>query len=197
MKKIFSLFTFLFLLISYAPAQNYSTCSWSNGDRFEGRWVNGVIDGMGIYYWSNGTRYVGQWSNGKRWGYGIEIYTDGTYQIVYYENDVKKTRTISNSLKLNTGVGIYKGEMYKGKACGKGTFYWNNGQYFEGTWTADGRSRYGVLYRNKSGQPYYIGNWTNEKFDGYGCIVNANGSITIGFWQSDKYIRKTLFSNKY
>lgn len=195
MKKIASLLIFLFLIVGNTSAQwnGYSTYTWSHGDRFEGHWVNGVIDGTGIYYWPNGIRFIGHWKNGKRWGHGIEIYADGTYYVRYFENDVSKTRTIANPKKLNTGIGIYKGEMVDGRACGKGTFYWSSGQYFEGTWTADGKSRYGILYHNKTATPYYVGNWTNEQFDGYGCIISDNGKITVGFWQNGVYQYKTLF----
>lgn len=193
MKRTILLFTVIIsCMFAFAQRNGFSTYYFSDGSKFEGEWKNDVINGTGIYYWSNKHYYVGHWINGKRWGYGLEV-TNGQYQLRYFENEKIVNRSIPNTQTLNTGVGIYQGEMVNGRACGKGTFRWNNGQWFEGTWTSDGKSRYGVLYHTNSQKPYYIGNWTNEKFNGYGCIVTESGLITIGFWQNGQYLYRSRF----
>lgn len=174
-----------------AQRNGYSTYYFQDGSMFEGHWRNDKIDGTGIYYWTRSHYFVGHWKDGKRWGYGIEVFDNGQTKLQYYENEKEVNRSIPNTQTMNTGVGIYQGEMYNGKACGKGTFRWNNGQWFEGTWTYDGKSRYGVLYHANSQKPFYIGNWTNEKFDGYGCIISETGQITIGFWKNGEYMYKS------
>ncbi len=171
----------------------YATYEWPSGYRFEGHWKNNKIDGTGIIYWSKDHYYVGHWINGKRWGYGIEVFPNTSYRLLYYENDKIATRTIHDSKTFNTGVGIYIGEMSDGRACGNGTFCWNNGGCFEGTWTADGKSRYGVLYWDDSQKPRHVGEWTDEKLNGYGCMISESGQLTVGFWENGTYLYKSKF----
>jgi len=42
----------------------------NNGDVFTGLWVDGNIEGKGVYKWNNGDVYDGKWVNGKKEGYG-------------------------------------------------------------------------------------------------------------------------------
>ena len=194
MKKIFSILITFFLLSHAANAQNgYSTYSWPDSTRFEGHWKNGVIDGTGIVYWSDNHYYVGHWLNGKRWGHGVEIRPNGTYRLLYYEDDKEVKRTVDNPQTLDTGTGIYTGEMADGHACGKGTLRWNSGKHwFEGTWPADGTSRYGVLYNGDTQLPWQVETWIDGKLDGYGCIIE-DGKATVGFWQEGTYLYSTRF----
>lgn len=171
----------------------YATYSWSNGYRFEGHWKNGVMDGTGVIYWTKNHYYIGHWIDGKRCGYGVEVFPNGSYRLLYYEDDVIVTRTVRDSKTLNTGVGVYVGEMSNGRACGRGTFCWNNGDVFEGTWSEDGKSRSGVLYWNGSRKPRYIGTWMDEQFNGYGCMISESGQLTVGFWQDGTYLYKSKF----
>jgi len=43
---------------------------WSNGDIYEGEWLNGKRHGYGKMLYSDGTVYIGYWQNDKRQGYG-------------------------------------------------------------------------------------------------------------------------------
>ena len=38
---------------------------FSNGDKYEGKWKNGVIHGYGMLYYSNGESYPVKYENGK------------------------------------------------------------------------------------------------------------------------------------
>lgn len=193
MKRVILLLAVTFsCMFAIAQKNGFSIYNFPDGSKFEGEWKNDVINGTGIYYWSDHHYYVGYWINGKRWGYGLEV-TNGQYQLRYYENEKIVNRIISNRQTLSTGVGIYQGEVFNGRACGKGTYRWSDGQKFDGTWTADGKSRYGVLYHANSQKPYYIGKWTNEKLEGYGCKVSKSGQITIGFWKNGQYLYRSRF----
>ena len=163
------------------------------GNRFEGRFKNNVIDGTGIYYWPDSSYYVGHWINGRRWGHGIYVYPNGKYEIQYYENEKIANRTITNPQTFDTGVGIYKGETRNGEACGRGAFLWPDGRRFEGTWMENEKSRYGVLYYPNSQRPAFVGNYTNERQNGYGCDISEDGKITIGFWSNGEYLYKSRF----
>lgn len=195
MKKILFAFAAIFLLANEMSAQNgYSTYTWPDGNKFEGYFVNGVMHGSGIHYWDANHYIVGQWVNGAIDGYCIDVQND-TPRLVYYENGNAATRNVNSNQTLNTGVGIYTGEMSNGRACGRGTFRWNSGHCFEGTWTADGKSRYGVLYYPNSKKPWQVGTWTNEQFDGYGCVISESGQITTGLWQNGEYLCKSRLNN--
>lgn len=42
-----------------------------NGDRYEGKYVQGQPQGKGKYYWKNGTYYSGDFVDGFREGKGV------------------------------------------------------------------------------------------------------------------------------
>lgn len=43
----------------------------SNGDVYNGEWLNDTHFGTGDYIWANGNKYSGQWKDNKRSGKGI------------------------------------------------------------------------------------------------------------------------------
>jgi hypothetical protein len=55
----------------------YKTGKYSNGDRYEGEFVNGKFHGKGIYTWPDGRRYEGEYENDKKHGYGSYYWPDG------------------------------------------------------------------------------------------------------------------------
>jgi len=66
--------------------QGANTASWSNcigsytntnGNKYEGEYLNGKAHGYGVYLYVLGDRYVGQWIDGLQEGLGIEYSKDG------------------------------------------------------------------------------------------------------------------------
>ena len=49
------------------------TYTWSNGDRYEGEWVENFMEGQGEFTWSDGRKYIGQFKNSVKEGKG-ELY---------------------------------------------------------------------------------------------------------------------------
>jgi hypothetical protein len=39
---------------------------YSNGDKYEGSWRNGMRSGDGVYYYYNGDKYTGSWLEDKK-----------------------------------------------------------------------------------------------------------------------------------
>ncbi|MCK5876571.1 MAG: hypothetical protein KAG43_02960 [Candidatus Marithrix sp.] len=51
----------------------------ANGiDVYEGNFLNGVLNGNGVYIWYNKDRYIGQLTNGKVHGRGVMRFIDGS-----------------------------------------------------------------------------------------------------------------------
>jgi hypothetical protein len=46
--------------------------NYTNGDKYEGSWVEGVYHGKGKFTSNFGDTYLGSWQNGKCHGYGVE-----------------------------------------------------------------------------------------------------------------------------
>lgn len=161
---------------------------FDNGQRFEGEYKNDKIDGSGIYYWSENHYFAGTWRNEKRNGYGIEVREDGSYTCQYWENEVMIGKpSIQNPQRLNFSNGYYIGEVSNGVAHGKGTYYWNDGSKFEGTWINGIINGSGLLtYSNNMG--HYVGYWINGKRQAcYGMQCLSNGGRLIGFWSDEIY----------
>lgn len=166
---------------------------FNNGGKFEGEFKNNTINGSGIYFWTNGRYFAGTWVNGKRTGYGIEVHENGTYTTQYWENEVltQAPRPI-NPQRYNTSTGYYIGDLKDGKPHGRGTFYWDNGGSFEGTWVNNVIQGSGILrFANNGG--VYVGCWKDGKRQFcYGLQCLSNGQKLIGYWENEVYRAKSI-----
>ena len=48
-----------------------------NGDTYEGKWENGVLEGKGTFQGADGYEYEGGWKNGEKEGKGFETLSSG------------------------------------------------------------------------------------------------------------------------
>lgn len=58
---------------------------YADGDRYEGDWNNGRIEGYGVYVYEDGERYEGEWRDEAKHGKGVNTYVGG--DIVSYEGN--------------------------------------------------------------------------------------------------------------
>ena len=64
--------------------------TYANGQKYVGKWKNGIQEGDGTMTYANDRRYVGQWENGKREGKGKETWPDGKeYVGLWKEGKIK------------------------------------------------------------------------------------------------------------
>jgi len=78
------------------------------GDKFEGQWVNGKLQGQGTALYTNGDRYEGLWRDGFAEGKGaVFIRADGKN----YEGDFKNGELVGNTMK------VVAGKKKKGCCC--------------------------------------------------------------------------------
>ncbi len=99
-----------------------------NGDVFEGRYENGVINGKGIFLNEKNSKYVGDFKNTRRWGKG-----DLTTDKIHYEGDfVNNEMSGKGRIRfLRDGVD-YQGTFKNDQIDGYGVFLWRNGDRYEG-----------------------------------------------------------------
>src|SRR6185437_2996297 len=59
----------------------------AKGNRFDGEWKNGALNGHGTVVWANGDRYEGDWVAGKAEGHGVQLWADGQKYEGLWHND--------------------------------------------------------------------------------------------------------------
>lgn len=141
----------------------------SDGDRYEGDFVEGIKTGKGTYFFANGKRYEGDFIDDKRTGKGTFMWPNGDR---------------------------YEGDFIDGNRTGKGTYVWPNGDRYEGDFVEGvitGKGAY--IYSNGE---KYVGEWKENKKHGKGVLYNANGSINKqGNWVSGEYVQSIFEDTEY
>ena len=79
----------------------------------------------------------------------------------------------------------YEGEWVDSKITGYGTYYWNDGDRYEGEFVDGKRTGYGTFYWNSSGNRYE-GEWENGERTGYGTYYRNDGDRYEGKWVDNK-----------
>lgn len=153
---------------------------FANGDKYEGDFKKGKLDGIGILTSTkqntNGDIifskiYEGDWKNNKKEGRGKLVIQKG--------QKIKK----------------YSGEFKNGKLNGQGSFETDSATY-QGRFINNKLEGQGI-YTNKNGEKY-LGEFLNQKFDGKGTYTFKDGSIYIGDFKAGKFHGKgRLFNNKH
>ena len=77
-----------------------------------------------------------------------------------------------------------------GQRHGKGTYYWTNGDKYEGDWKNNSRTGKGIFYweQEKWRGDRYKGDFVNNNRHGKGIYYYANGRMDIGLFKENKYI---------
>ncbi|XP_063806524.1 alsin isoform X2 [Pseudophryne corroboree] len=134
---------------------------------YEGRWLTGKPHGRGVLSWPDGRVYSGDFRNGLEDGYGEYIIPNKSFK--------KKDR--------------YVGHWKEGKMCGQGTFWYANGEVYEGCFQDNNRHGHGLLRSGKltsSSPSMFIGQWVMDKKTGYGVFDDiTRGEKYMGTWQED------------
>ena len=98
-----------------------------NGDTFEGRFENGLINGKGIFMNAKNCKYIGDFKNMKRWGKG-KLATDKIiYEGEFYDNMIHgkgRIKFLKNSVE-------YIGNFNKNKIDGRVEIKFKNGDKYD------------------------------------------------------------------
>ncbi|KAK2576332.1 hypothetical protein KPH14_005693 [Odynerus spinipes] len=117
---------------------------------YKGEWENDLMVGKGMEIDSDGWMYEGDWFDGRKHGYGVlsKISKDGS---------IRK---------------VYAGDWITGKKNGFASYWYENGDYFEGYFYRDKRHGYGRMwYKNCD---YYQGFWKDDLPNGKGMLVKGS-----------------------
>lgn len=133
----------------------------SNGDRYEGEFVDGARTGHGVFVWNDssdwaGDRYDGDFLNGARTGRGIYEWASGWR---------------------------YEGDFVDAAMHGKGRLVGPSGDVYEGDFQSNARHGYGSQSYESS---RYVGNFANDRRNGQGTLKWNEGGSYVGGWLDDQ-----------
>ena len=175
--------------------KNYRKFAWDSGDRYEGAWKNGDMNGKGTYYYADGNLYEGQWKEGNRQGEGTLTWFDGQQYTGQWKDDTMSG--LGKYCFLNGS--IYHGEYTNGLRQGKGKFTYADGGIYEGDFVKGKKSGHGT-YTDPRGVEVYVGQW-QDKEHGEGKFVFPNGEIYEGQFVQGKKEGHAVYTepsgNKY
>ena len=82
--------------------------------------------------------------------------------------------------------------MSNGQRSGQGTFFYEDGNIYRGSWKNDEKSGYGV----EEGDNYYEGEWLHNLKNGRGSMKFSNGSKYEGEFHQNFPDGKGVFQNQ-
>lgn len=142
---------------------------WSNGDKYEGEFKNGLRHGHGVLIECKGSRrYEGQWVLSQKEGKGTETFANGDKYVGDFSADV-----YNGQGELRTKGGVYTGHFKDGLRDGIGLMQFKSNCRYEGHWQR-GRFHGRGLYIWSDGRKYE-GNWENGERNGMGILTLTNG----------------------
>ena len=158
------------------------TLYFKNGEKYSGTFVNGNIQGYGVYHFNGKGNiiYKGNWTQGQRTGSG-RLYLNNE---IRYEAEWKNGSRIKGKEFKNNNV-IYEGEWNKGRRNGYGKLYKDNNLIYDGQWTNDMRNGKGKSYDKN--HITYDGDWDMNEKHGYGTEYDTNNIVKEGIWKSNLY----------
>ena len=191
----------------------YDSESFSNGDEYEGNFVDGKFDGTGTYTYAVGAVYEGNWKNSKKNGFGKFTGEDG----IIFEGEYKDDSRVRGQITYPDG-GQYFGAVKGRTRHGQGKMIFADGRLYDGEWLDDepvdmveesepalkngwhsdvydngkyegdlveGIREGNGIYTWNDGH-VYMGEWKNGERNGPGGMTYPNGDVYEGFWLNNK-----------
>ena len=157
---------------------------FANGDRYEGNWKKGDIDGEGTFtYATAGYSYSGNFKKGNIQGHGTFRFNNGNVM----EGDWTAMGTGTGYLLFPDGS-RYDGPFLNGLFHGQGLRVWTNGDRYEGSFVQGHMTGQGKM-RTADGTTYE-GGWLNDQYEGEGTYISADGEVVKGRFHAGQLIEQ-------
>lgn len=153
---------------------------FSDGDAYDGDFVNNKALGQGTFYSKEGTIYTGEWHNDKRQGQGNETTAEGSVYTGEYHQDKKH----GNGIMTFIDKSQYNGEFWEDQIHGKGEYRWNDGREYVGDWVRGKMHGQGIFIWQDGRR--YDGEYHNDQKHGFGKFISTNGASYEGYWLHGK-----------
>lgn len=160
------------------------TYFYPSGAKYSGQFRNGKIHGKGVLVFSNGNRYQGDWVDWYRQGQGELRYANGDV----YTGSFRKSKFNGKGVMQFVNGDKYEGDWVEDIQHGKGTYSYNSGNRYVGEFRQGKLDGYGIMYYTDKSR--YEGNWSANKKEGSGLFVTTSGKKIHGEWAGGKYIRE-------
>ena len=154
-----------------------------NGERYEGEMKNGNRDGIGIFTTFRSI-YEGNWKNDNKDGIGKICWNNPKQK---YEGEFKYNNPNGFGIQYNENkLKIYEGQFENGLYHGYGIDYYSNGnKRYDGFYINGSSCKFGICYL-ADGYKFYIGYLNNNKRNGFGSYKQKPNEKRIGNWENDK-----------
>ena len=162
-----------------------------NKEVLEGKFINGLLNGKGIFKNSRNNLYTGDFVDSKKEGLG-ELYTNRIHYIGEFKSDKLDGKGIIEFLKEGHK---YEGDFKNNEINGRGVFQWKNGDVYEGDMT-DGKMNGVGIYRYADGQ-IYEGEYLNGIREGKGRIIVNNMVIFDGEFREGHRVVKGRVTSSF
>eukprot|EP01084_Bolivina_argentea_P005893 11135_1 len=107
--------------------------NYQNGNKYVGQTnQSGKRHGYGKLVFTNGNIYQGNWLNGKKHGHGIFIWNSGEWKGDIYEGEFKDGFREGKGKYVYANGDIYEGNWLNGKQNGHGKYLYINGDVYDG-----------------------------------------------------------------
>ncbi len=146
-----------------------------SGSKILGTFKNGSLDGLGEMLNDFGKTYKGNFQEGRPFGKGKWIFQDGSFCIT----DTVDEDNIMAACYEKDNKMYYKGEYKNYSYTGKGIFYFENDESYEGDMNEGKVEGYGIR-RDKFGDELYKGNFINNQYMGKLQNREVVGYVAIG-----------------
>ena len=168
-------------------ANGQGSCEFSDGSKYEGKWLRNKMHGRGIMIFGKGgegEKYEGEFKENVYNGKGVYSYKHGQT----YEGDYKDGhRNGRGALRWDEGQSGYVGDWLEGKRCGYGMCQYQDGDRYYGEWSDDRWHGKGVKYEEETGV-IWIGNFEFDQL--HGSIKKFTLPETIDYYRNKVIARK-------
>lgn len=186
--------------------------SWTNGDKYDGEFLAGLMHGKGIFISIYSGTYKGDYVHGRMEGRGLLTYPDGSRyegefvgnqfhgkgKLAYphgdvYQGDFEKNKMNGHGKWVFADKAIYIGQVADGVIQGKGELQRPTGEKYTGDFVAGKMHGQGVFVDAQGNR--YSGEFNTDNFSGSGTFVSVDGFTYVGEFKNWRLNGKGMQTN--